>query len=185
MTPPGIRAAGQHRIKTRAEAHQMAPPGELRTKRLRHALSSSAGGQFRHFPIKLIRQEADIVIVGLKRALNLATLKICLILSKDSELRIAGRCNVSIFSSGRRRSCRPGPNRFLNKSSWSMQEHHLKFLNRLAVAEPGPRRNTASRRTDGQGCNQNLPIGLKPTRLHGDQRGRRKRSSETCRCRLS
>ena len=44
--------------------------------------------QFRHFLIKHIRQEADIVLVGQKRASNLDTFFICLILSEDSGLRV-------------------------------------------------------------------------------------------------
>ena len=44
--------------------------------------------QFRHFLIKLIRQEEDIVLVGLKKVFDHDTFTICLILSEDSGLRM-------------------------------------------------------------------------------------------------
>ena len=44
--------------------------------------------QFRHFLTKHIRQEEDIVLVGLKRVFDLDTFIICLILSEDSGLRM-------------------------------------------------------------------------------------------------
>ena len=44
--------------------------------------------QFRHFRIKLIRQEEDIVLAGLKNVFKLDTFIICLILGEDSGLRM-------------------------------------------------------------------------------------------------
>ena len=82
-------------------AHQMAPSGDsalaessrTRAHGSQQLVSRRCGiecqeVQFRHFRIELIRQEEDIILVGLKRVFNLDTLKICLILSKDSGLRM-------------------------------------------------------------------------------------------------
>ena len=87
---------GSPRTKSELSAHQMAPAGVVA-----HSSSWTPAAhepeernfecrevQLRDFLIEFIRQEAVIVIVGLKRAFNLATLTICLILSKDSELHV-------------------------------------------------------------------------------------------------
>ena len=54
--------------------------------------------QVRHFQIKLIRQEEDIVLVGLKRVFNLDTFITCLNLSEDSELHVERGKAMSPFS---------------------------------------------------------------------------------------
>ena len=137
-----------------------------------------------------------IVVTTIERAFNLDTCKVCSFLGGDIERRTECRevqiRHFLIELSGKRKTSLSAWNRHNHPVTTGLQNallrlavvdfHAFQALQARECINPvwhhGAKQeacgNTTSRGTDGHWRNLNSTIGLKPTRLHGDQRGGRK-----------